>query len=187
MTARGTAIALAAILAGFMIGACVATAQGADEPPEGGISPGPVQFPIAEYGEGMIRYLGLGPEAWHWEYMRGIRREIAAENRIRRLERKVRWLERQLADARAPRSTESVDWVGRNIAAAEYVAAHSSGDPWPNCPDPHDGSGSSWHDTKDCESGGYGWHEDPPGYYCGPLQLDPHIWRVPIARYGVPC
>jgi hypothetical protein len=72
-----------------------------------------------------------------------------------------------------------------NIAAAEYVAAQG-GNPWPNCPDPLR-DGASWDDTKRCESPGYSWNVDPPGYYCGPLQLDPKLWAYPIRLYGVPC
>ncbi len=77
----------------------------------------------------------------------------------------------------------------RNIAAASaifYEGHGGRGDPWPNCPDPFDGSGS-WDDTKACESGRGSWDYDPPGYYCGPLQLDPRIWARIIARFGIRC
>jgi hypothetical protein len=86
--------------------------------------------------------------------------------------------------------------AARMILAAEAVkAASPDSDPWPNCPDPHDGSGASWTETVKCENRGIyesaglaaAWRLDPPGYYCGPLQLDPVIWRKIIARYGVPC
>lgn len=43
---------------------------------------------------------------------------------------------------------------GSQIAAAEAIAQASRGDPWPNCPDPYDGSGASWEDTVACENGG---------------------------------
>lgn len=100
----------------------------------------------------------------------------------------VRWLARELNETRdAMERAKASRWIANMIAAAEYVANHSSGDPWPNCPDPGDGGGYSWYDTKNCESGGYSWYVDPPGYYCGPFQMDPYTWRVPIARYGVPC
>ena len=87
------------------------------------------------------------------------------------------------------RETWSLTTVGRMVSAAEQVNAESdpAKDPWPNCPDPYDGTGSSWHDTKACESPGYGWGEDPPGWYCGPLQIDPVIWAHVIRKWGVPC
>lgn len=72
----------------------------------------------------------------------------------------------------------------RAIRAAEEIRAQG-GNPWPNCPDPNDGH--SWDDTKACESPGYGWHEDPPGYFCGPLQFDPRYWMKQIRKYGIPC
>ena len=71
------------------------------------------------------------------------------------------------------------------IQAAEQVAREGVGDPWPNCLDPYDGSGASWQRTKNCESPGYAWSADPPGYDCGPLQLDPILWRHVIRRWGV--
>lgn len=77
--------------------------------------------------------------------------------------------------------------VTANIAVAEYIARHSGGDPWPNCPDPYDAGGYSWQDTKNCESRGYSWSVDPPGYYCGPLQVDPRLWAWPLRHYGVRC
>jgi hypothetical protein len=40
------------------------------------------------------------------------------------------------------------------IRAAEILGSQSEGDPWPNCPDPYDGSGASWNDTVACENGG---------------------------------
>jgi hypothetical protein len=96
------------------------------------------------------------------------------------------WISIELAETRRALLPPAVATSARMVAAAEQVAAESAGDPWPNCPDPHDGSGS-WQATKNCESPGYGWGEDPPGYYCGPLQLDPVIWSHVIRRWGVPC
>ncbi len=98
------------------------------------------------------------------------------------------WLRREWRETanrlRPPTNTV----VARMIAAAEQIKRESPGsDPWPNCPDPYDGGGFSWQDTKDCESPGYSWSEDPPGYFCGPLQVDPQWWQHVIRRYGVPC
>ena len=83
--------------------------------------------------------------------------------------------------------TRPADVIYRMIQAAEQVAREGVGDPWPNCLDPYDGSGASWQRTKNCESPGYAWSADPPGYDCGPLQLDPILWRHVIRRWGVPC
>lgn len=44
--------------------------------------------------------------------------------------------------------------VASQIRAAEIIGSQSSGDPWPSCPDPYDGSGASWDDTVACENGG---------------------------------
>lgn len=91
------------------------------------------------------------------------------------------------AFARNPKST-----INGTIAAAISIHQSQCGgirgycDPWPNCPDPYDGRGS-WQDTKNCESPGMSWFVDPPGYYCGPLQMDPYLWRVQIKKYHVPC
>lgn len=103
----------------------------------------------------------------------------------------VVWLARELRQSYAwlhpaPRRVYTTSGPTNVIAAAEYVA-RQGGDPWPSCRDPYDGSGGSWQDTKDCESRGYSWYEDPPGYYCGPLQLDPNVWASVIRRYGIPC
>lgn len=102
-----------------------------------------------------------------------------------------RWAGRHAACVRYVRAQADrlANVVARMIAAAEQVKRESGrgSDPWPNCPDPYDGRGHSWQDTKDCESPGHPWHVDPPGYYCGPLQLDPKIWAHVIRRWGVPC
>lgn len=45
--------------------------------------------------------------------------------------------------------------IESQIRAAEIIGSQSAGDPWPNCPDPYDGSGATWSDTADCESGGW--------------------------------
>jgi|SRR5688572_26321721 len=45
--------------------------------------------------------------------------------------------------------------IASQIKAAEIIGSQSAGDPWPNCPDPYDGSGASWEDTADCESDGW--------------------------------
>lgn len=73
------------------------------------------------------------------------------------------------------------DWRSRQIAAAETIARESAVDPWPNCPDPYDGSGASWDDTVRCENNG-NWLDSPGYYRCG-LQFDP-MWE---ARFGRLC
>lgn len=72
-------------------------------------------------------------------------------------------------------------WVSRQIAIATKIALGSSKDPWPHCPDPYDGSGSSWYDTVQCENGG-NWYDSPGYYRCG-LQFDPG-WET---KYGRLC
>lgn len=99
------------------------------------------------------------------------------------------WIGRELAQTqRAITARQHRAYVNsaraRTIAAAEIIRARG-GNPWPNCPDPNDGA--SWDATKACESPGYGWHEDPPGYFCGPLQFDPHYWWHLIMRFNIPC
>jgi hypothetical protein len=92
-----------------------------------------------------------------------------------------------VASARRPSGA-----IARNIAAANQLRSEQCGhvhgycDPWPSCPDPFDGRGS-WQDTKNCESRGSSWEVDPPGYFCGPLQIDPKIWPHIIRKYAIPC
>jgi hypothetical protein len=99
-----------------------------------------------------------------------------------------------LADARhqlelvRARHVQSVDWAptvdawrARQIAAAETIAQESGGDPWPNCPDPYDGSGATWDMTVACENSG-DWLDSPGYYRCG-LQFDP-MWE---RRFGRLC
>lgn len=71
-------------------------------------------------------------------------------------------------------------WIQRQIAVATAIGSASRGDPWPNCPDPFDGTGS-WYDTAACENGG-NWYDSPGYYRCG-LQFDPGWER----KYGKLC
>jgi hypothetical protein len=109
-------------------------------------------------------------------------RSVIGRREIRRANVWVRVLRRELAETRAalePRRVfAGVDWRARQIAAAEVIGRESTGDPWPNCPDPFDGGGS-WDDTVQCENGG-NWL-DTPGYFrCG-LQFDP-AWEERFGR-----
>lgn len=72
-------------------------------------------------------------------------------------------------------------WIVRQMNVAATIARSSGGDPWPNCPDPYDGSGASWYDTVSCENGG-NWYDSPGYYRCG-LQFDPG-WEI---KYGRLC
>ena len=72
-------------------------------------------------------------------------------------------------------------WIERQIEVATLIARQSARDPWPNCPDPFDGSGASWWDTVRCENSG-NWLDSPGYYRCG-LQFDP-LWE---RRYGRLC
>jgi hypothetical protein len=71
-------------------------------------------------------------------------------------------------------------WIDRQIAVATKIGRESSGDHWPNCPDPFDGGGS-WTATVACENTG-NWLDSPGYYRCG-LQFDPGWER----KYGRLC
>lgn len=104
------------------------------------------------------------------------------------------WLLREWRETRAALVPPAVGievWKQKQIWAAEQIgrAADLAGtDPWPNCPDPYDHRGHSWHDTVTCENRGF-WERygddrvwlDPPGYYrCG-LQFKPS-WEEKFGR-----
>jgi hypothetical protein len=77
-------------------------------------------------------------------------------------------------------SARCVPWyVTRQMWAGGILGRESAGDPWPNCPDPYDGSGSSWTDTVACENGG-SWLDSPGFYRCG-LQFHPS-WEIRFGR-----
>jgi hypothetical protein len=84
----------------------------------------------------------------------------------------VRWLTQELLETR-----RALRPPGNLLARA------SSGDPWPSCPDPHDGSGASWYDTVRCENNG-SWLDSPGYYRCG-LQFDP-MWERYYGRRFCP-
>jgi hypothetical protein len=99
--------------------------------------------------------------------------------------RAVIWLSRELNQTRAAMASRARAvsssigyWISRQISAAERIAEVSGGDPWPNCPDPYDGSGASWYDTVRCENSG-SWMDSPGYYRCG-IQADP-AWE---RRFG---
>jgi hypothetical protein len=105
---------------------------------------------------------------------------------LKRWNRRAAWkcsvLRRQIEAENAWRASAR----GRWIAAAEYLSSISAGDPWPNCPDPHDGSGS-WDDTKACEAPGYSWSAcATSSMFVGPLQFHP-MWRSLWQRFGIRC
>jgi hypothetical protein len=105
---------------------------------------------------------------------------------LKRWNRRAAWkcsvLRRQIARENAWRQSAR----GRWIAAAEYLSSISAGDPWPNCPDPHDGTGS-WDDTKACEAPGYSWSAcATSSMFVGPLQFHP-MWRSLWQRFGIRC
>src|SRR5262245_28749527 len=50
----------------------------------------------------------------------------------------VRWLSREIGETRRALTP---DWASIQIRYATLIAEASAGDPWPNCPDPYDGSG----------------------------------------------
>jgi hypothetical protein len=84
------------------------------------------------------------------------------------------------------------DWATVQIRYATLIAEASGGDPWPNCPDPYDGSGAAWWNpnypadkgtTLGCENGG-SWYDSPGYYRCG-LQFDPG-WEYKYGRKFCP-
>lgn len=121
------------------------------------------------------RVQGLTLEQWRW---RAVRNRIV----INRQRRAIRWLSTVAQKQRAQPVTVGVNyWVAKQIAAAEVLAREAGADPWPNCPDPYDGSGGSWSSTVACENSG-SWLDSPGFYRCG-LQFDP-IWE---RRFGRLC
>lgn len=90
------------------------------------------------------------------------------------------WLKREYQETLTLLQPPQVDWVARQIAAANWIGAHSARDPWPECPDPFDGGGS-WQDTVNCENTG-NWYDSPGPYRCG-LQFDP-MWE---RKFGKLC
>jgi hypothetical protein len=124
---------------------------------------------------------------WCWSFI-GDRRErvcLMARRDLRAHQERLAWAKDRLDaiyDALIAERRPTIDyWVGRQIWAADIIGSESAGDPWPNCPDPHDGSGSSWYDTVNCENGG-NWYDSPGYYRCG-LQFDP-MWE---RRFGRLC
>jgi hypothetical protein len=83
------------------------------------------------------------------------------------------WIARELAETRRALNPPT-DWAAIQMRYGNMLARASSGDPWPSCPDPHDGSGASWYDTVRCENNG-SWLDSPGYYRCG-LQFDP-MWE----------
>jgi len=96
-------------------------------------------------------------------------------------ERKKTWYKlHPVVRARTSYSGSVSYWAAKQISAAEVLGRESSGDPWPNCPDPYDGRGS-WYDTLACENSG-SWYDSAGYYRCG-LQFDP-MWE---RRFGKLC
>lgn len=83
------------------------------------------------------------------------------------------------ADYQRPQTS----WAAIQIHYATLIARASSRDPWPNCPDPYDGSGASWDRTVACENAG-SWLDSPGYYRCG-LQFDP-MWERHYGRRFCP-
>lgn len=130
---------------------------------------------------------GNGPHVASGELYQGrnirwwARRAVQARKDANARGRTIRRLKRELAAALQP-PTEAT-WAEIQIRYANLIAVASAGDPWPNCPDPHDGSGASWHDTVRCENGG-SWLDSPGYYRCG-LQFDP-MWERHYGRRFCP-
>lgn len=95
----------------------------------------------------------------------------------------VKWVTIELLETRRALRPAVTDWAAIQMHYGNRLAADSAGDPWPNCPDPHDGSGSSWYDTVQCENGG-SWLDSPGYYRCG-LQFDP-MWERHYRRRFCP-
>jgi hypothetical protein len=93
------------------------------------------------------------------------------------------WLRRELAETRRALRPPVTDWAAIQMQYGRRLALASAGDPWPSCPDPHDGSGASWYDTVQCENNG-SWLDSPGYYRCG-LQFDP-MWERHYGRRFCP-
>ena len=119
-----------------------------------------------------------------WTAERWAKRSLAQYRKRRHAERTVSILQNRMRTMHKTRTLASAstssDWRSRQIAAAEVIGRESSGDPWPNCPDPFDGQGS-WDDTVGCENCG-SWFDSPVYFRCG-LQFDP-AWE---SRFGRLC
>ena len=124
-------------------------------------------------GEGSWTLRPRFEKCWHLKWS-------SAEDRCYRHRQGYRWHKERVERLTIPDPPSTSWWITKQIAAATHLAAHSAGDPWPNCPDPGDGSGS-WQDTVTCENGG-NWLDSPGYYRCG-LQFDPGWERV----YGRLC
>jgi len=95
----------------------------------------------------------------------------------------VRWLTEELLETRRALRPPVTDWAAIQMHYGRRLAVASNGDPWPNCPDPHDGSGASWQATVNCENNG-SWLDSPGYYRCG-LQFDP-MWERHYGRKFCP-
>jgi hypothetical protein len=95
----------------------------------------------------------------------------------------VRWITEELLETRRALRPAVTDWVAIQMHYGRRLALASAGDPWPHCPDPHDGSGASWQDTVNCENNG-SWYDSPGYYRCG-LQFDP-MWERHYGRRFCP-
>lgn len=90
---------------------------------------------------------------------------------------RVQWKRRHWRAADA--SSSCTPWyITKQIWAGNILGRESAGDPWPNCPDPWDGTGS-WTDTVGCENSG-SWLDSPGFYRCG-LQFHPN-WELRFGR-----
>jgi hypothetical protein len=93
------------------------------------------------------------------------------------------WIARELAETERALNPPTVNWAAIQMRYGRLLALGSVGDPWPNCPDPHDGSGATWQDTVNCENNG-NWLDSPGYYRCG-LQFDP-MWERHYGRRFCP-
>jgi hypothetical protein len=121
-------------------------------------------------------------QTWNLRHARYVARYGKGANRVWHRKAAV-WIKRELAETERALRPPVTNWAAIQMRYGDRLAADSAGDPWPNCPDPHDGSGASWQDTVNCENNG-SWLDSPGYYRCG-LQFDP-MWERYYGRRFCP-
>jgi len=118
-------------------------------------------------------------DRWAVSFLTGRPSKVARSD-LRWYRAALKWHQELYARYKAKLVPKIDYWVAKQIRVAEMIGRSARKDPWPNCPDPYDGSGS-WSDTVNCENGG-NWYDSAGYYRCG-LQFDP-MWEI---RYGPLC
>jgi hypothetical protein len=121
-------------------------------------------------------------QLWNLRHARYVAKYGRGANKVWHRKAAV-WIARELAETERALNPPTVNWAAIQMRYGRLLALGSVGDPWPNCPDPHDGSGATWQDTVNCENNG-NWLDSPGYYRCG-LQFDP-MWERHYGRRFCP-